>query len=1465
MVSPAGCQTDKSASKTRTIVSAPNLEYAMKKMFLIGVCSLVFNATAQQKQALFLTTATPTAGDVAVSNRLAQLGFVVTRVTDTASQTSDANGKDLIVVSSSVGSGNIATKFTASAVPLVNAESAIYDELGIDANNTGGATIAAQTQVDVVDCTHPLAGGLTNGLNTVYTAPGPIVVLGTPVASAQVVARSSDGRPSVFFIEAGADLNPVRIATAPARRVGIFWEATTFMTPAGLDLFDAAIAWAIAAPDSTSPVGITRQPASQTVNEQTVVAFRVGYTGAPPFTVQWQRSDGGGAFGDIIGANCPTYGILATPPDNGARFQAVVGNAGGTVTSSAATLTVNTDTTPPTMFLAIGGGTPPTAFDLVYSEPVDPASAGDAVNYALGNGGAILTATMDADGRTVHFTSDPITNRTVLRITSAINDLAFTPNVLTPGAPGSSIAIITTDGSIRRHQFNGFGGVLVSDLTNNAKFPNFPDVIDFPTIFETAVNAADNYGVQFLGYVTAPVSGNYHFYFSSDDGGALYLSTDENPANKRLIAFEPVWADSRIWTGNSGGGRNLAAPQNQSRTLFPNGIPLVQGQRYYIEALMKEATGGDNLGVTWQRPGDPIPANGSPPISGLYLSQFNQPATVGAGEPADQTTFEARQATFRIVASGSPPLTIQWYENDVPIPGATGPAYTTPLLTTADSGKLYYAIVENSFSSTTSRVARLTVNADNAPPVLVSAASVGGTDIGLCFDEGLDPVTASNPANYTVNGGAVSVTSAVLRHDGRTVQLILGAPVSSGFTVQVNNVLDLTGRNAAAGTSASGPLAGLTAVDVGTPGDPGAVGSTFSCSTNEFEIIAGGSDIWGNADHGHLAYQMLTGNFDKRVLVARVDNTDVSAKGGLMVRESTAADSKNLHAIVMPPPPARNIFETGTRLATAGATAGWGAGAGGANGNLPATHPNSWIRLRRVGDIFSSFISSNGVDWVQNGESVQSYPAEVVVGLAATAHNNDGRTNRVLFRNFGNTTFPGAAVTITQNPVNFTVEANHFATFSAAATVSGAPASELQFQWQRSEGGGGFSDILGASGSTYRFVATPLDNGAQYRAVAFVPGASATSGAATLTVTNDITRPRIVRATISCADPSQITVLYNELYDPDTAQDSVNYSLADTVGGQYPISNFATQANGTTVILTAQAPLAAGPSYVLTVNSVSDLAGNQIQPNTTVTLGAEGGRTAVGTQNLVVIEAENFDANVPQGGKSWVFSSRPGGVGPISGAGYMQPLPESGAAINEPGHLTQSPRLDYCVNFPVSGRWYVWLRGNDIATGGNSVHVGVDNTDSADLNDNRIGNSGGATGWGNPAGATSPWQWTRDADVNTRIAWVDVPTAGLHTFNIWMREDSVVVDKLLLTTDAAFVISPNTGVGPAESPREGGGPLTLNISRAGGDVILTWDNASAALEAADNITGPWTQVSGATSGYRVTAASARKFYRAVVP
>ena len=47
-------------------------------------------------------------------------------------------------------------------------------------------------------------------------------------------------------------------------------------------------------------------------------------------------------------------------------------------------------------------------------------------------------------------------------------------------------------------------------------------------------------------------------------------------------------------------------------------IPLVAGQQYYLEALMKEQTGGDNLAVAWQKPVS-ISAKGESFLGGMLM------------------------------------------------------------------------------------------------------------------------------------------------------------------------------------------------------------------------------------------------------------------------------------------------------------------------------------------------------------------------------------------------------------------------------------------------------------------------------------------------------------------------------------------------------------------------------------------------------------------------------------------------------------------------------------------------------------------------------------------------------------------------------------------------------------------------------------------------------------------------------
>src|SRR5205814_2105573 len=90
---------------------------------------------------------------------------------------------------------------------------------------------------------------------------------------------------------------------------------------------------------------ITRQPASQTVTAGQTAAFTVTATGTAPLSYQWQKN--GTAIGAATAASYTTPATTAA--DNGDQFTVVVSNAGGSVTSNAASLTVTATGNPPPM------------------------------------------------------------------------------------------------------------------------------------------------------------------------------------------------------------------------------------------------------------------------------------------------------------------------------------------------------------------------------------------------------------------------------------------------------------------------------------------------------------------------------------------------------------------------------------------------------------------------------------------------------------------------------------------------------------------------------------------------------------------------------------------------------------------------------------------------------------------------------------------------------------------------------------------------------------------------------------------------------------------------------------------------------------------------------------------------------------------------------------------------------------
>lgn len=87
---------------------------------------------------------------------------------------------------------------------------------------------------------------------------------------------------------------------------------------------------------------ISVQPAAQTTTAGQNASFSVT-AGGTSISYQWQRStDGGASFTDLAGASNATLTLTAVAlADNAQQFRVVVSNSAGSVTSNAATLTVN--------------------------------------------------------------------------------------------------------------------------------------------------------------------------------------------------------------------------------------------------------------------------------------------------------------------------------------------------------------------------------------------------------------------------------------------------------------------------------------------------------------------------------------------------------------------------------------------------------------------------------------------------------------------------------------------------------------------------------------------------------------------------------------------------------------------------------------------------------------------------------------------------------------------------------------------------------------------------------------------------------------------------------------------------------------------------------------------------------------------------------------------------------------------
>jgi uncharacterized repeat protein (TIGR03806 family) len=189
---------------------------------------------------------------------------------------------------------------------------------------------------------------------------------------------------------------------------------------------------------------------------------------------------------------------------------------------------------------------------------------------------------------------------------------------------------------------------------------------------------------------------------------------------------------------------------------------------------------------------------------------------------------------------------------------------------------------------------------------------------------------------------------------------------------------------------------------------------------------------------------------------------------------------------------------------------------------------------------------------------------------------------------------------------------------------------------------------------------------------------------------------------------------------------------------------------------------------------------------------------------VVVFEAESFTANLsPRSSHEWDLGTSVSG---FSGNGYMEALPNNGANISAGA---TSPELQFTVNFASTGTHYIWIRGYALDGTEDSVHVGIDGGSAAPVTLTQY----------------NTWQWSNGLQ-GGGTGIINVPSTGNHTISLWMREDGMRIDRVLLTTNSAFNARTGNCWHIPNSPEATGGATMRNPLAVNGGVAATIYNGS---------------------------------------
>ncbi len=827
---------------------------------------------------------------------------------------------------------------------------------------------------------------------------------------------------------------------------------------------------------------VTTNPAAATLNAGGTTTFTAAASGTPAPTAQWQVDNGSGFTnitngGVYSGSATGTLTITgATAAMNGYKYQAIFTNSGGSATSTAALLTVDfapTVTTSPT------------------SQTVNAGSSVTFTAAASSNPAATVQWAASTDGGTT-FSNIAGATSTSYTFTTAAGDngkqfeAVFTDSV---GSTTSTVATLTVDfaptvtTSPASQTINAGSSVTFTAATSGN-----------PAATVQWMVSSDG-GATFSN-IAGATSASYSFTAAAGDNAKQFEAVFTNSAGTATstaatltVNFAPtVTTSPTSQTVNAGSSVTFTAAASSNPAATVQWMASSDGS-----ATFNNIAGATSTTYTFTAAAGDNGKQFEAVFTDSTGTATSNPATLTVDfaptvttSPTSRTVSAGSSVTFTAAASSNPAATVQWMVSSdggatfTNIAGATSASYTFTAAA-ADNGKQFEAVFTDSTGTATSNPATLTV--DFAPTVTTSPTS-----------QTVNAVTSVTFTAAASGNPAATVQWMVSSDGGATFSNIAGATTTSySFTVAAaddGEQFEAVFTNSE-GTTTSNPamltVSVAPTVSINPTTQSVAIGSTVSLTAAATSNPTASVQWQVNTGSG------FTDITDNGLYVG-------SSTGKLTINGATADVNGYLY---------RAVFTNSAGTATTSAatlTVDFS----------PTIITNPASQLVNVGDTasFTAAASSSPaatVQWqVNTGSGFANITDDSVYGgsstgtltiTGATAAMNGYEYEAVFTNGSGSATTTLAtltvafAPTVTTNPSTQTASGGSTVTFTAAA--SGSPAATVQ--WQLStDGGATFTDIAGATSSTYSFTALAVDNGFEYQAVFTNSLGSAMTTAATL-------------------------------------------------------------------------------------------------------------------------------------------------------------------------------------------------------------------------------------------------------------------------------------------------------------------------------------------------------------------------------